>query len=98
MSATDHSLIRDNAERGAVADFLTAHLAEPGAECAFVSAYFTINAYHHAKLKGQFDGIKKLRFLFGEPNFLNLDPVKTLVKEFKLAGDQLSLHNALRWL
>ncbi|NVO31663.1 helicase-related protein [Hymenobacter lapidiphilus] len=96
MSLSDHSLIRDNAERGAVADFLTAHLAEPGAECAFVSAYFTINAYHHSKLKGQFDGIKKLRFLFGEPNFLNLDPEKTSVKEFRLAGDQLSLYNALK--
>jgi len=37
--------IRDNRERGSVADFLTANVT-PGATLAVVSAYFTIYAYY----------------------------------------------------
>ncbi len=39
-----------------------------------VSAYFTIYAYE--KLQEQLDKVEKVQFLFGEPNFLQIDPTK----------------------
>jgi len=90
---TNHSGIRDNHRRGAVADFLKARI-EPGARLSVVSAYFTIYAYD--ALKESLDGIEHLDFLFGEPRFLSaLDPEKTEKKSFILDAIGLRLANKL---
>ena len=48
-----------------------------------MSAYFTIYAYE--ALKGEINAINHLRFLFGEPCFIqSLDPDKTEEKAFKI--------------
>lgn len=61
------SSIIDNRERGTAGRYL-AEAIKPDAKLSFVSAYFTIFAYH--KLKEKLDGIDSLRFLFGEPAFI----------------------------
>ncbi len=74
--------IWDNHSRGAIGDFLREKI-QPDSRLSFVSAYFTIYAY--AALKEQLDGINHLRFLFGEPGFIqSLDPDKTEKKAFRL--------------
>ena len=86
--------IKDNHSRGRVADFLTAKIAE-GSHLAIVSAYFTIYAYD--ALNKELNGIKSLRFLFGEPRFLqSLDPEKTDKKTFKIEDEGLELANRLQ--
>jgi len=89
-----HSGIRDNRlARGTVADFLKSKI-EPDADLSFVSAYFTIYAYE--ALKGVLDQAGKLRFLFGEPSFVqSLDPDKTEKKSFRIENDQLQIKNKL---
>ncbi|NCC60345.1 MAG: ATP-dependent helicase [Verrucomicrobiae bacterium] len=85
--------IWDNHRRGAIGDFLRERI-KPDADLSFVSAYFTIYAY--AALKEQLDNIKHLRFLFGEPRFIqSLDPEKTEKKAFRIENDSLSLSNCL---
>ena len=85
--------IWDNHSRGAIGDFLREKI-QPDSHLSFVSAYFTIYAY--AVLKEQLDGINHLRFLFGEPGFIqSLDPDKTEKKAFRLEDDSLSLSNRL---
>ena len=86
------SYIRDNRKRGTVADFLKNNIS-PDAEMSVVSAYFTIYAYK--KLQEQLDGIKHLKFLFGEPNFIKIDPSKSATKEFNITNDRLSMANTL---
>ena len=77
-----HSGIRDNRERGSVGDYLKQHLSN-GSDLSFVSAYFTIYAFN--QLKEKLGGIKNLRFLFGEPNFLKqIDPARTDRKTFNI--------------
>jgi len=81
--------IRDNHHRGSIGDFLKEKILQ-GSDLSFVSAYFTIYAY--ATLKDQFDQINHLRFLFGEPQFIqSLDPDKTEKKAFKIEDDALEL-------
>ena len=81
------SVIRDNYTKGTVGDFLKENI-QPGSKLSFVSAYFTIYAYQH--LKSQLDTVDHLRFLFGEPRFINsIDPSKTNRREFKIEDDQL---------
>jgi SNF2 family DNA or RNA helicase len=85
--------IRDNRERGSVGQFLRDYLTET-THASFVSAYFTIYAYH--ALKDKLDDIQKLRFLFGEPRFLsNIDPEKSNKKFFKIEDEGLSLGERL---
>ena len=72
MSKT--SRIRDNSMYGTVADFLRDKIQD-GSDLSIVSAYFTIYAFD--KLRDKLTGIKGLRFLFGEPSFINIDPDKT---------------------
>lgn len=85
--------IRDNFERGSVAEFLKEKI-DTGSELAIVSAYFTIYAY--AELKDKLDGIEHLRFLFGEPRFIKaLDPNKTDKKAYGIEDDGLHLTNRL---
>ena len=91
---TSQSKIRDNRHRGTVGQFLESEI-ENGSSLSIVSAYFTINAYH--ALKGSLDKIDRLRFLFGEPNFISgIDPEKTDEKIFKIVDDGLQLHNQLQ--
>ena len=59
--------IRDNRNRGKVADFLKEKTAN-GSHLSIVSAYFTIYAYE--ALSEQLDRIDSLKFSFGEPKFI----------------------------
>ena len=54
---------------GTVADFLQDKIQD-GSDLSIVSAYFTIYAFD--KLRDELTGIKGLRFLFGEPSFINM--------------------------
>jgi hypothetical protein len=72
--------IRDNYNRGSVADFLKTHIKKNSRLCV-VSAFFTIYAYD--TLKDLLDRIEHMDFLFGEPRFIrSLDPDKTEKKSF----------------
>ncbi|MDQ6997022.1 MAG: phospholipase D-like domain-containing protein, partial [Mariprofundus sp.] len=85
--------IWDNHHRGSIGDFLKDKLRD-GANLSFVSAYFTIYAYD--ALKEQLDQVEHLRFLFGEPGFIqSLDPDKTEKKAFRIEDDALTLGNRL---
>lgn len=82
-----YSAIRDNHEYGAVGDFLKEHI-KTNSQLSIVSAYFTIYAYH--SLKEKLDGIKELRFLFGDPKFIKaMDPDKTNIRDYKIEDDKL---------
>lgn len=81
-SSLKTSGIRDNHHRGTIGDFLKEKILQDS-DISFVSAYFTIYAY--AVLKEQLDQINHLRFLFGEPQFIqSLDPDKTERKAFRI--------------
>lgn len=85
--------IRDNCRRGMIGEFLRERVT-PGADLSFVSAYFTIYAYE--ALRTELDGIDHLRFLFGEPRFIqSLDPDKTETQAFRVENDALALANTL---
>lgn len=85
--------IWDNHKRGAIGQFLRDRI-KPDADLSFVSAYFTIYAYE--ALKNQLDDIGRLRFLFGEPQFIkSVDPDKTETKAFRIENDALALSNRL---
>jgi superfamily II DNA or RNA helicase len=88
-----HSTIRDNRPTGPygkVGDYLSQHLA-PETDLAIVSAYFSIHA--HKELASELAGIRRLRFLFGEPNFI-LDPNKPH-RIFSLTADAVGLKEKL---
>ena len=86
--------IRDNRERGTAGDFLREHL-QAGSEASFVSAYFTINAYH--KLRKKLRDISGLRFLFGEPRFVtDLGQKHGETKVFRLTEEGLELNSQLQ--
>ena len=85
--------IRDNYTRGKAGEYIAGQLTS-NTELSIVSAYFTIQAY--AALKGKLDQIKHLRFLFGEPKFINASgrDEKTS-KEFGLTEQGLEIKNQL---
>ena len=85
--------IRDNYLRGSVGEFLREKI-RPDSALSIVSAYFTIYAFE--KLKDQLTTIDGMRFLFGEPSFINaLDPSKTDKKSFRIEQDGIQLANTL---
>ena len=85
--------IRDNRHRGTVGRFLQDHIKD-GSSLSIVSAYFTIYAFE--ALKSSLLGINDLRFLFGEPRFINrLDPDRTEKKSFIIDSGGLQLTNQL---
>ena len=85
----NYSAIRDNHDHGTVGDFLTQAIST-NSEVSIVSAYFTIYAYQ--QLQQNLDGIKHLRFLFGEPAFIqSLDPAKVHPKDFEIEDDTLTI-------
>ena len=90
---SNNSNIRDNNMYGTVAEFLQDKI-EDGSCLSFVSAYFTINAFH--QLKDKLTNIEAFRFLFGESTFIQgLDPTKTESKVFSLTERGLELGNYL---
>lgn len=77
-----------------MADFLRDKLTS-GSHLSVVSAYFTIYAYQ--ALGDQLDKLASLRFLFGEPQFIQtLDPDKTDKKTFRIEDEGLTLSNRLQ--
>lgn len=93
ISAPESGIL-DNYLRGSVGDFLKGKIQE-GSALSIVSAYFTIYAYE--SLKAELDRIDHLRFLFGEPRFINsLDPNKNDSKAYTIQDDGLHLHNQLQ--
>jgi superfamily II DNA or RNA helicase len=79
--------IRDNHNYGNVGDFL-ADTIKNNSNVSIVSAYFTIYAYH--RLKKELDSISRLRFLFGDPSFLqSIDPEKKNNRSVQIEDDQL---------
>jgi superfamily II DNA or RNA helicase len=97
MSSTavkaSHATIRDNradGPYGKVGEYLSQNLL-PGSDVAIVSAYFSI--YAHMHLAKELGGIRQLRFLFGEPNFV-LDPSKPQ-RVFALTKDAVGLKDKL---
>jgi Helicase conserved C-terminal domain/PLD-like domain/SNF2-related domain len=86
--------IKDNHNRGRVADFLSSKITA-GSHLSVVSAYFTIYAYE--ALQNELNAVGGLRFLFGEPRFIqSLDPEKTDKKAFKIEDEGLELANRLQ--
>ena len=93
-ASLSYSGIRDNHRRGSVAQFLKDKIG-PGSRLSIVSAYFTIYAYD--ALAAELGQIQGLRFLFGEPRFVNvLDPDKTDQKSFKIEDEGLLLAHRLQ--
>lgn len=84
--------IRDNYLSGSVGDFLRDTIGEKS-NLSFVSAYFTINAYE--ALKNNLDQVERLRFLFGEPRFIQTVNDPTDKKEFRITENGLTLSNQL---
>lgn len=94
MSSIDASGLRDNHNRGTVADFLRAKIQD-GSKLSIVSAYFTIYAYD--ALREELEHIEHLDFLFGEPSFVNrLDPDKNEKKAFIIDSSGLELRSKLQ--
>ena len=86
--------IRDNYLRGAVGEFLLEKIRD-GSDLSVVSAYFTIYAF--GALQKRLAEIDRMRFLFGEPRFLqSLDPERTDKKAFKIEDEGLQLSNRLQ--
>lgn len=86
--------LRDNHTRGTVAQFLS-EMVQLDAHLSIVSAYFTIHAYD--AMSPLLDQIGHLRFLFGEPTFVNrLDPDRTEKKVFTLCEQGVLLANQLQ--
>jgi len=84
-----NSSIRDNHKKGSVGDFLIENIKQ-NSSASIVSAYFTIYAYK--KLQTQLDGIKRLRFLFGEPTFIKaIDPDKMNSRNYEIEDNKLSI-------
>ena len=86
--------IRDNLHRGTVYDFLAQEIKN-GSTLSIVSAYFTIYAFE--ALQKPLNEIEKLRFLFGDPEFIkNLDPNNTEKKAFEITDTGLALDKQLQ--
>ena len=85
--------IHDNYLRETIGDFLKDKIAKDS-ELSIVSAFFTISAYD--ALKENLDQIEKLRFLFGEPRFIQtVDPDKTDAKIYSITDEDITLTNRL---
>lgn len=79
--------------RGKVGNYLR-DIIQSGSKLSFVSAYFTIYAYE--AMREELESIDSLRFLFGEPRFINnLDPDRTDKKAFNIEDSALQLKNRL---
>ena len=79
-----NTLIRDNKDFGNVGEFLK-EVIKADSDLSVVSAYFTIFAYYG--LHEQLDSIKSMKFLFGEPTFVNT--LETDVRNYKIEDDSI---------
>lgn len=94
QDSKQRSGMRDNRSRGPAHEFLETKVAK-GSDLSFVSAYFTSFAYN--RLSATLDDIGHLRFLFGEPRFLDSVDAESLVPPaFSLDEDGLSLTEGMR--
>ena len=85
--------IHDNHLRGNAAHFLTSKIAA-GSNLSFVSAYFTSFAY--SKLSQHLDSIGAMRFLFGEPRFIeSIESENLSPPAFSINDDGLTLSESL---
>lgn len=86
--------LRDNrAKRGSVGQFLENRITSESL-LSFVSAYFTVNAFH--ALQHKLELAQGLRFLFGEPSFVSeIDRDKDSRKNFQLTEGQLEMARTL---
>ena len=92
-NAPHNSGLKDNHRRGKVGKFLDARI-DAGSLLSFVSAYFTLHAYH--ALRDALERAHSLRFLFGEPRFVSaMDRDDKESREFHLTESRLSLGNQL---
>ena len=80
--------IIDNLHHGKVRDFFADTLVTDS-DAAFCSAFFTIHAY--AALQEQLEGLKHLRFLFGEPTFIKKVDEKTAEQNFRITDENIML-------
>lgn len=86
--------IRDNRARGPAHQFLSSK-AVPDSKLSIVSAYFTSFAYD--QMAKTLDEIAGLRFLFGEPRFLDsIDSDSLCPPAFSLDEDGLTLTQGMR--
>jgi len=85
----EYSTIRDNHANGTVGDYLKDGLTLES-DVSIVSAYFTIYAYH--MLRNNLEGIKRLRFLFGEPTFIKgMDPDTENKRSYQIEDSNLTI-------
>ena len=87
------SNIIDNLHSRKVRDFHADALVADS-DASFCSAFFTIHAY--AELQKQLDGLKHLRFLFGEPAFIKKMDEKTAQQNFHITDENIALTRNLR--
>jgi superfamily II DNA or RNA helicase len=94
LDSQNNSSVRDNRPAwGKVGDFLREKI-KPGSDLSFVSAFFTIYAFE--ALKKELTQVKRLRFLFGEPQSVHtLDPEQAAVRQFQWRDEHLELSNQL---
>ncbi|WP_292304741.1 SNF2-related protein [Mesorhizobium sp.] len=86
--------IRDNRRRGAASEFVVQR-GVPESRLSVVSAYFTTFAYE--RLSNTLDRIAGMRFLFGEPRFLqDADNANLVPPAFSFEEDGLRLVEQLR--
>ena len=86
--------IRDNRTRGSAHQFLSSKVV-PNSKLSIVSAYFTSFAYD--KMAKTLDSVGGLRFLFGEPRFLDsIDADGLCPPAFSLDEDGLTLTQGMR--
>jgi superfamily II DNA or RNA helicase len=91
---TGQSGIRDNRSRGAIHEFITER-AVPDSRLSIVSAYFTAFAYD--SLRTTLDGVRHMRFLFGEPRFLkDADNARLVPPAFSFDESGLRLTEQVR--
>ncbi len=89
-----NSSIHDNYFGEDVGEFLKNKISQDS-NLSFVSAYFTIYAYH--ALKDSLADIEELRFLFGEPRFVkSIDPDGKNRKEYKIQDEGLTFDDRLK--
>lgn len=86
--------IRDNRTRGSAHQFLTSKVG-PDSKLSIVSAYFTSFAYDN--IAKTLDRVGEVRFLFGEPRFLDsIDADGLCPPAFSLDEDGLTLTQGMR--
>lgn len=91
---SSRSGIRDNRTRGSAHQFITSKVV-PNSKLSIVSAYFTSFAYD--QMAPSLDSIDGLRFLFGEPRFLDtIDADALCPPAFSLDEEGLTLTQGMR--